>query len=79
MQKLKLKFRIFYLLHLTISVIISVSIVSIFGFKYLTRLHEQHIRHSKMFIKTHQRMDLLEERLKDKCLKYHKNLEPANL
>ena len=67
-----IRFR-YYLLNIVIPVMISLGIVSIFGFKYLSQLHRQDIRHSKMFIQIHQRIDLLEYQLKNKCLKHHKN------
>ncbi len=74
-----IKFKRIYLIELIIAVTISVAIVSIFSFKYLTQVHRQYIRHSKMFIETHQRIDLLEEQLKEGCLKYHKNINPTEL
>ena len=73
-----IRFR-YYLLSIVIPVMISLAIVSIFGFKYLAQLHRQYIRHSKMFIQTHQRIDLLEYQLKNGCLKHHKSVEPTEL
>ena len=73
-----IKFKRIYLLELTIAIIISVGIVSIFGFRYLTQVHSQSIRHSKMFIQTHKRIDILEERLKEKCT-HNTPLKPVSL
>ena len=74
-----IKFKRVYLLDIAISVIISLGIVSIFGFKYLAQVHRQYIRHSKTLIQTHQRIDLLEEQLKESCLKHHKNVNTVEL
>ena len=62
-----IKMRRLYLREIIIAILISLGIVSIFGFKYLEQINRQLIRHSKMFIQTHRRIDLFEERMKEKC------------
>ena len=73
-----IKMRRLYLREIIIAILISLGIVSIFGFKYLAQVNRQFIRHSKMFIQTHQRIDFLEERIKTKCSD-HDNAKSVSL
>ena len=80
MQNMKLKIRALYFIGIAIAIIISVGIVSVFGFRYLAQIQGQFIRNNKMFIQTHRRIDFLEKRLEEKCLdQNHKSSKPVNL
>ena len=70
----------FYLFQIVASVAIALAIVGIFGFKYLTQLHRLSGTHSKMFIQTHNRIDFLEQKIKESGQQHkHETLKPVSL
>ena len=72
------KFKKVYLLELGIAVIISLGIGSIIGMKVFYHLYNLSEIHAYSFVKTHKRIDLLENHIKEHCPK-DKAVTPVSL